>query len=89
MSKRALFAYSACANSFLYSKGIDGHHDFGRDGRMIKEVRLKIGIDTITMAKMLSVSQSEYENIECNIENANAYLCYRICSILGINFNLI
>lgn len=53
----------------------------------IRAAREKIGVPTWCMANMLKITEEDYLYCEEHFNDSNAFICLRICNILGLDFS--
>ncbi|RJV72776.1 XRE family transcriptional regulator [Eubacterium sp. TF05-29] len=60
-----------------------------KETELVRATRQSKKISERTMAKLMGIKRKEYIAYENNLENISAFVCYRICLILGIDFNIL
>lgn len=53
----------------------------------VRVARERIGIPARCMADMLKITEEDFLYCEEHFNNSNAFICLRICNILGLDFS--
>lgn len=56
---------------------------------ILEQRRTELGISESDIANILGVTEEDYKLLESDLQNANAYLVYKACSVLGIDYDSI